>query len=258
MNGKEARLKRISKNGKFIIIPMDHGVSVGPLPGLINIEKTIKEVSKAATAILLHKGIIRSLSEVPDTGVIMHLSASTVLGTEPNWKVKVASVEEAIRLGVDAVSIHINLGNSREPWMLEHIGEISEKCDLWQIPLVSMIYPRGENIKDPYDPETLAHAVRLGAELGSDIIKTNYTGDEKTFEKVVEASTKPVIMAGGPKTETLEEFFNMIYGAYCAGAAGVAIGRNVFTRENPGSMVEAIAAIFLENATVKEALEIIK
>ncbi|MHA1789545.1 MAG: fructose-bisphosphate aldolase, partial [Candidatus Helarchaeota archaeon] len=156
MNGKIARLRRISRNNKYLIIPMDHGVTVGPLPGLFDIEKTIAQVSEAATAVLLHKGVIRALKAIPDIGIIMHLSGSTVLGTEPNWKVQVGSVEEAIRLGVDAISIHINLGNARESYMLQHIGEISEKCDLWQIPLISMIYPRGENIKDPYSPEILA------------------------------------------------------------------------------------------------------
>ena len=258
MNGKNARLRRISRDNKFLIIPMDHGVTVGPLPGLYNIEKTINDISEGATAVLLHKGIIRSIKKIPDIGIIMHLSASTILGTEPNWKVKVGSVKEAIRLGVDAVSIHINLGNEREPQMIEHIGEISENCDLWQMPLISMIYPRGENIKDPYNPENIAHAVRFGTELGSDIIKTNYTGNSKTFEKVVEASLKPVIVAGGPKTKTKQEFFEMIQGAFNAGASGVAIGRNVFTSKNPKAMVNAISSLLYEKITIKEALEIIK
>jgi len=258
MIGKEARLRRISKDGKYLIIPMDHGVSVGPLIGLYDIEKTIEQISEGATAVLLHKGVIRSLKKIPDIGIIMHLSGSTILGVEPNWKVKVGSVEEAIRLGVDAVSIHINLGNMREPLMLEHIGDISEKCDMWQIPLISMIYPRGENVKDPYDPDILSHVVRLGAELGSDIIKTNYTGDPNTFEKVIEASFRPVIVAGGPKTETEQEFLEMIKGASDAGAAGVAIGRNVFSNKNPKSMVKAISAIIYDKFTVKEALEFLE
>ncbi len=258
MNGKIARLRRISRNNKYLIIPMDHGVTVGPLPGLIDIEKTIAQVSESATAVLLHKGVIRALKAIPDIGIIMHLSGSTVLSTEPNWKVQVGSVEEAIRLGVDAISIHINLGNARESYMLQHIGEISEKCDLWQIPLISMIYPRGENIKDPYSPEILAHVVRLGAELGSDIIKTYYTGDPNTFEKVIEASFKPVIVAGGPKTETEQEFLEMIKGATDAGVSGVAIGRNVFSSNNPAAMVKAISSILYDNFSVKEALEFIK
>ncbi|MHA1751615.1 MAG: fructose-bisphosphate aldolase, partial [Candidatus Helarchaeota archaeon] len=124
--------------------------------------------------------------------------------------------------------------------------------------LISMIYPRGENIKDPYSPEILAHVVRLGAELGSDIIKTYYTGDPNTFEKVIEASFKPVIVAGGPKTETEQEFLEMIKGATDAGVSGVAIGRNVFSSNNPAAMVKAISSILYDNFSVKEALEFIK
>ena len=258
MTGKNARLRHISRNNKYLIIPMDHGVTVGPLPGLYDIEKTIMEVSENATAVLLHKGLIRSMKVLPNIGLIMHLSASTVLSTETNWKVKVGSVEEALRLGVDSVSIHVNLGNAREPFMLEKMGAISEQCELWQMPLISMIYPRGENIKDPFDANVLSHAVRVGAELGSDIIKTNYTGDPKTFQRVVESSPVPVIIAGGPQTSTEKEFFEMIQGAIEAGAAGVAIGRNVFSSENPRGMVKAISMLIYEKVTINEALDFIK
>lgn len=258
MTGKNARLRHISRNNKYLIIPMDHGVTVGPLPGLIDIQKTIMEVSESATAVLLHKGLIKSMKVYPNIGLIMHLSASTVLSTEANWKVKVGSVEEAIRLGADAVSIHVNLGNAREQLMLEKMGLISEQCELWQMPLISMVYPRGENIKDQFDVNVLRHIVRLGAELGSDIVKTNYTGDPKSFEKVVESSPVPVIIAGGPQTNTEQEFFEMIRGAMEAGAAGVAIGRNVFSNKNPRGMVKAISMLMYEKVSINEALEIIK
>ena len=213
-----------------------------------------KVLMGGATAILLHKGILRILEEPPNCGMILHLSASTSLSNTPNWKVLVGSVEEAIRLGVDAVSIHINLGCEHEAQMLEYFGMISDACDEWQVPLISMVYPRGINIKDPYDPEVIAHAARVGAELGADIVKTNYSGSYESFKPVIEGCPVPIIIAGGPKMDTISEFLETVSDAMRAGAIGVAAGRNVFQDENPTGMVSAIAKIVKDNASVEEAL----
>ncbi len=258
MRGKDVRLSRILDNNKALIIPMDHGITIGPVKGLEwnEMKSTIQKVIQGgATAILLHKGLFRLLDQPFKCGMILHLSASTQLGDTPNWKVLVGSVQEAIRLGVDAISIHINLGSSYEAQMLEYFGMISDACDKWQIPLISMVYPRGSNIKDPYDPEVVAHAARAGAELGADIIKTNYTGSYESFKRVVEGTPVPIIIAGGPKTDTDREFLQNLSDAMRAGAIGVAAGRNVFQHENPMGMVSAISKIVKENSSVEDALK---
>ncbi len=258
MRGKEVRLSRILDNGKALIIPMDHGITIGPVKGLIDMKSSIqKVVTGGATAILLHKGLFRILEDPPDCGMILHLSASTKLSDTPNWKVIVGSVEEALRLGVDAISIHVNLGSTYEAQMLDSFGKISDACDQWQVPLLSMVYPRGHNIKDPYDPEVVAHAARVGAELGADIIKTNYTGSYESFKQVVEGSPVPVIIAGGPKTETTAEFLQNVSDAVKAGAIGVAAGRNVFQDKNPTGMVASIAKV-VAGGSVEDALELLK
>jgi len=254
MNGKQVRLNRILQNGKAIIIPMDHGVSSGPITGIKKIENTIRKLEKGgATAILTHKGIMRSLSKVPKTGLIVHFSASTSLGPDPNWKVLVGSVEEAIRLGADAVSVHVNIGCKHEPEMLMKLGKIAEACDEWQIPLLAMMYPRGENVKDQFDPKAVAHVARVGAELGADIIKTNYTGDPESFSEVVDGCPVPVIIAGGPKMKSDIEVLKMVRGAMDAGAKGVSMGRNVFQHENVEAMTKALRKIIIGNKSVEEA-----
>ncbi|MFQ6011919.1 MAG: 2-amino-3,7-dideoxy-D-threo-hept-6-ulosonate synthase, partial [Nitrososphaerales archaeon] len=176
--GKLVRLNRISHRGKMLCIPMDHGFSSGPLKGLDNIADTILSIeSGGASAVLVHKGIIRNLPFATDMGLVMHMSGSTSLGFAPNRKMKVASVAEAVRLGADAVSVHVNIGSKEEPEMLLDLGTIADECDEWQMPLIAMMYPRGERIKNPHDPEVVAQVARLGAEIGADIIKTVYTGD---------------------------------------------------------------------------------
>jgi len=256
LNGKKMRLSRIMKNGKAVIIPMDHGVSNGPMDGIVKIEDTIRKLEEGgATAILTHKGIIRSLSQVPKTGVIVHFSASTSMSPDTNWKVQVGSVEEAIRLGADAVSVHVNIGCDREPEMLMKLGGIAEACDEWQIPLLAMMYPRGKNVKDPFDPKTVAHVARVGAELGADIIKTNYTGSPETFKQVVEGCPVPVVIAGGPKMDSDQAVLEMVKGAIQAGAVGVSMGRNVFQHRNVAGMTRALYRIIVEGAAVKEAVK---
>ncbi|NVM54201.1 MAG: class I fructose-bisphosphate aldolase family protein [Candidatus Helarchaeota archaeon] len=260
MRGKDVRLSRMLDKGKALIIPMDHGITIGPVRGLKWSEMKVtiqKVVQGGATAILLHKGIFRLLEETPNCGMILHLSASTKLSDTPNWKVTVGSIEEAVRLGVDAISIHVNLGSKFEAQMLESFGKISDACDKWQIPLISMVYPRGINIKDPYDPEVVAHAARVGAELGADIIKTNYTGSYESFKPVVEGSPVPVVIAGGPKVDTNREFLQNVKDAMKAGAIGVAAGRNVFQHDNPTGMVSAIAKIIKDNGSIEEALQLL-
>jgi fructose-bisphosphate aldolase/2-amino-3,7-dideoxy-D-threo-hept-6-ulosonate synthase len=257
--GKKIRLDRIisRKTGKTVIIPMDHGLTVGPIKGLQDMRSAVNQVAEGgANAVLLHKGIIRAgyRGYGKDIGLIMHLSGSTSLGSDPDDKVLIADVVEAIKMGADAVSIHINVGSKTEQAQLKILGQVSKTCGEWGMPLLAMIYPRGEKIKNQYDVEVVKIAARLGAELGADIVKTNYTGSEETFNEVVKGCPVPVVMAGGPKTKTDEEFCNMVYDSIRAGGAGAATGRNVFQHENPAQMVRVLCGIVHEGLDVKAAL----
>ena len=179
---------------------MDHGISDGPIRGIVDIDKTIEQISQGgADAVLMHKGIVgrghRGYGN--DIGLIVHLSASTSLSPDPNQKVTVTSVEKAIQLGADAVSVHVNVGSENEAEMLMELGEISETCSYWGIPLLAMMYPRGAKVTGEHDVEMVKHAARVGAELGADIVKTNYTGDPDSFKEVVDGALAPVVIAVG-------------------------------------------------------------
>jgi fructose-bisphosphate aldolase/2-amino-3,7-dideoxy-D-threo-hept-6-ulosonate synthase len=258
--GKRIRIDRVVNRttGRTVIVPMDHGLTVGPIKGLEDMRTTVNRVAEGgANAVLLHKGIIRAgyRGYGKDIGLIMHLSGSTSLGPDPDDKVLVADVLEAIKLGADAVSIHINIGSKTEPSQLKVLGEVAETCQDWGMPLLAMVYPRGEKIKNQYDVEVVKHAARIGAELGADVVKTNYTGSEETFREVVKGCPVPVVMAGGPKTETDEEFCQMVYDSVKAGGAGAATGRNVFQHKDPANMVRVICGIVHEGLDVKAALK---
>jgi len=263
MIGKRIRLERIidRNSRKTVIIPMDHGVTVGPIEGLADMRTTVSRVvAGGANAILMHKGIVRAghRGAGRDVGLIIHLSASTSLSPDPNAKELVCSVEEAVKLGADAVSIHINLGAETDRDMLSQLGFVSEACMEWQIPLIAMMYTRGPDIKNEYDVKYVRHAARVGAELGADIVKVSYTGDTGSFIEVVEGCPVPVVIAGGAKMDSDEDIFKMVDGALKAGATGVSIGRNAFQHKKPEKMVAALCKMVHENATVEEALATLK
>ena len=252
--GKELRTARLLKGGKMLCVPMDHGISSGPISGLENIHGVIYQCEKAGlTCILVNKGIIKTMPAPISIGLIAHLSGSTTLSPNPNKKVLIGSVEEAVRLGADGVSVHINIGAKEESEMLHDLGIISDKCDEWGMPLIAMMYPRGENIKHPYDPQIVAHAVRIGAEAGADLIKAVYTGDIDSFKPVVKSCPVPVVIAGGPKSKTDQDLIEMCAGAMKAGAIGVTFGRNIFQHVNPPAIIRALSEIILKGKNVQEA-----
>jgi fructose-bisphosphate aldolase/2-amino-3,7-dideoxy-D-threo-hept-6-ulosonate synthase len=189
----------------------------------------------------------------PKIGLIAHLSASTVLGPSPNRKMLIGSVEEVIRLGADAVSIHLNIGSKEEPEMLQKLGTISDQCDEWSVPLIAMMYPRGENVKDPHDPGIVAHAARIGAEGGADMVKTVYTGDIDSFRTVVRSCPVPIVIAGGPKATSDAEIMQLCYDAMEAGAKGITFGRNIFQHKDPFMIIRLLTDIVISGKTPEEA-----
>jgi predicted phospho-2-dehydro-3-deoxyheptonate aldolase len=259
MIGKAIRLERIiNRNSQnTVIVPMDHGVTVGPIEGLTDMRATISQVvAGGANAILMHKGMVRAghRGTGKDVGLIVHLSAGTSLSPDPNAKELVCTVEEAVKMGADAVSIHTNIGAETDREMLRQFGQVSERCMFWQMPLVAMVYTRGPKIKNEYDLNNVKLAARVGAELGADIVKVVYTGSAESFIEVVKGCPVPVVIAGGPKMESDEDIFRMVEGALKAGAAGVSIGRNAFQHRTPEKMIRALCKIVHEGATVEEAL----
>jgi len=263
MLGKSIRMERIinRESKRTVIIPMDHGVTMGPISGLENMRQAISNIVEGgANAVILHKGMVKAgyRGGGKDIGLIIHLSASTSLGPDPNAKVQICTVKEAIQLGADAVSVHVNLGAESESEMLATLGRIAQECQEFGMPLIAMMYTRGKKIGSEFDVKYVKHAARVGAELGADMVKVSYTGSPETFKEVVAGSIVPVVIAGGEKVETDIQLFEMVEGALKGGAAGVSIGRNAFQHQEPIKIVKAISKMVHENYTVSQAMEILK
>lgn len=238
-------------------------MGAGPIEGLIDLGEMVDKVAEGgANAVLGHIGLplYGHRKHGKDVGLIIHLSASTSLGPYPNSKIQVTSITDAIKFGADAVSVHINIGDEREHQMLSTLGKVSSEAFEWGMPLLAMMYPRGHDINE-HDVDVVKHVARIAAELGVDIVKTNYTGSIETFKEVTKGCGAPVVIAGGPKIKEdekgspIKHLLKMTKNSIEAGGAGVAYGRNVFQSENPTILVRALYRIIHQNWEVEETLK---
>jgi fructose-bisphosphate aldolase/2-amino-3,7-dideoxy-D-threo-hept-6-ulosonate synthase len=252
--GISARLDRISTGGRYLVVPMDHGITLGPVKGLVDLESTVDGITRGgADAVLTQKGVApRVHPNKNGKGYIVHLNGSTVIGPDSNDKRLTGSVEEALRAGADAVSFHMNVGSEHEPDQMTQLGELTGRAHEYGVPVLAMNYARGRDV-DEHHAENLAHAVRLAEELGADVVKTAYTGEPDTFERVCEATRLPVVIAGGSRG-TDKETVEMVRGAMDAGAAGVSMGRSIFQHDDPEAITRAVAAVIHDDATSDEAI----
>jgi predicted phospho-2-dehydro-3-deoxyheptonate aldolase len=263
MLGKYIRLERIlnRETKRTVIVPMDHGLTVGPIKGIENMRDMVEAVAEGgANAVLGHLGLPlhghRRYGR--DIGLILHLSGSTVWSPDPNAKVLVNTVENAMRMGADGVSVHVNIGAENESEMLKDFGDVAVKCLEWGLPLLAMMYTRGRKFKTETDPEGIRHAARIAAEIGADIVKVTYPGSAKAFAKVVAGCPIPVVIAGGEKLSVEATLFRLIKDSLESGGSGVAVGRNAFGHASPVKMIRAITELVHENISIEKALQIIR
>ncbi|MFE6450645.1 2-amino-3,7-dideoxy-D-threo-hept-6-ulosonate synthase [Nocardiopsis dassonvillei] len=229
---------------RLLIVPLDHSVTNGPITGGNRLNLLVGQLAtNNVDAVVVHKGALRYLDAdwFSRTSLIVHLSASTMHAYDPDAKYLVASVEEALRLGADAVSVHVNLGSKEEQRQIADLALVSEACDRWNLPLLAMVYPRGPKVADPRDPELIAHAVSLASDLGADLVKTEYSGSVESMLQITRSSPIPVVPVGGPRNDDADALLRYVDDVMASGAAGLAMGRNIFQAPDPGSMAEAVA-----------------
>jgi len=215
-------------NGRLLIVPMDHPISDGPITGGFQaLDGLVEQLAAGgADGVILHKGALRHVQpkRFRRISLIVHLSASTANASDPDEKYLVTKVEEALRLGADMVSVHVNLGSRREPQQIADLASVSDACDRWNVPLLAMMYPRGPKITRPGDPALVAHAVTVAAELGADLVKTVAPEPISALSEITSSCAVPVLVAGGPGTGTIESFTARLAVAVDCGASGAAAG----------------------------------
>ena len=247
-SGKVLRLKTFVKDDRVLIVAMDHGIA-GITEGLENLGKTIDSVARAgADAVMINVGVIRNYYEkiagkVPVVATIEYVDKS---------------VEQAVKAGANAVKTTYFGKIPPDESLRQWISQIASKCDEWGIPYMAELVPVDASGKFIFDVDLVKKAARLAAELGADLVKTAFTGNREGFARVTEACPIPVVIAGGPAIDSDKDTLKMVKDTVEAGGAGVAFGRNIWQRQDPAKMTEAIAKIIHQNISVEEALRILK
>ncbi|GAA1738448.1 2-amino-3,7-dideoxy-D-threo-hept-6-ulosonate synthase [Luedemannella helvata] len=244
---RQLRLGRLRKgDSRLFVVPLDHSVSTGPVVRDGRLDDLVEQIgTNGADAVVLHKGSLRRVDprRFGTLSLIVHLSASTAHAADPDAKVLVATVEEALSLGADAVSVHVNLGSAQEGRQIADLATVAGACHRWGVPLLAMVYPRGPRLHDPADPDLVAHAAALAAELGADLVKTVFPGSAQAMADVARSCPIPILVAGGPTGPADDDLFGRLHDAVRGGAAGVAVGRHVFASANPAAVVSKISGL---------------
>jgi class I fructose-bisphosphate aldolase len=271
--GREVRLSKIfdEKTGKALVVALDHGLFLGPIQGLTKPQETLeKVVAGGADAVILTPGQMRHClpnflgKKAPS--LILRLDWTNlfrdVLRPEFGFETTIASVKDAIRYGADAVISFLFIGYEKdevEALNLRNVSKIARECEKYGVPLIIESMARGGKARGKeLNIEYVKLHVRMAAELGADLIKTDYTGDPESFKEVVESCNIPILIAGGPKLETPHDALKMAKEAVDAGARGVVFGRNVFQAPDVTNMVKALRLIVHEGAKLKEALRLLE
>lgn len=263
--GKEFRLKRLirSQTNSSVICALDHGMTSPKfLSGLRDMKARVDEAQRGgANVFMMSKGFARITVDefARDTSWAMLLSASAAGCPKPNIVVQIAEVEEALRLGADAVVVYVALTGENEPEMIHFVGEVGRECEKLGMPFIAEAeYPSAyatlEELKQEYGFDYLLRNSRLCAELGADIVKTNWPGDQELFAQIVEATAVPMVVAGGTLISD-EELLTRMEQAMQVGAIGCSVGRNIFQHENPFALTRALSRVIHERWRAKDALE---
>lgn len=267
-SGKIIRLRRFFRHKRTVIIPMDHPMYGGPVVGLEDPRKLLRLIAKTeADGVLISPWVMRRMADdLGQLAVVVRLDGgNSSLGNKVDELSNILSVEGAVRYGAEMIAINVFVGGENESEMLAKLGDTSEACDYYGIPLLAEMIPSlvveqhyGKTKKTKADySQAVAIVSRMGAEYGGDMIKTVYSGNQVEFSSLLHTTTIPVVIAGGPKTDSIIENLRIVKDCMDAGAAGVTIGRNVWSQESVEGMIAALCALVHDDATVEEAVKLL-
>ncbi len=256
----------ITRNGKSLILAYDHGLEHGPVdfepnPPTMDPHQIFELGSHdAVTCVAVQKGIAEGYypSYEDDVTLMVKLNGTSNLWMgEPNSAVN-CSVEYAAEIGASGLGFTVYGGSNHEVEMAEEFRQAHEDAREHDLPIVLWSYPRGQGLKNDTSASTIAYASRLGLELGADMTKVKYPGSTDAMQHVCDvAGEMGVVMSGGSKIGD-RAFLELVEDAMDAGAQGLAVGRNVFQRENPTAILDGLGAVIFEEASASEALELVE
>ncbi len=252
--GMKNRLSQLIKpNGRCMFMPIDHGYFQGPTSKLEKPGETIKPIIDYADALFCTRGVLRAcIPHQNSKPIILRVSGGTsMVGKDLANEGITTSIEEAIRLNAAAVGMSVFIGSDYEHQTLLNLGKLVDEAERYGIPVMAVTAVGRELEKR--DARYLALCCRIAAEIGAKVVKTYWC---ENFDKVTGGCPVPVVMAGGPKTNSDQEVLEFVYDGIQKGSIGVNLGRNIWQNEHPVAVIKALRAIIHENANVKQAMDV--
>ena len=252
----------LAADGRALIVAMDHAQTHGFIEGLENPGKVLETVIDAGVdGIMTTVGVMKKYRNLIAGRVptMLRLDGGPSLYREDwlaytEWDL-LHSVDDALMLGADAVVVMAFLGISVELQTLRIVSRVASECMRARLPLVVEALPGpSARVPDAKDPLAMAAVCRVAFEHGADYIKTYYTGTPEGFRLVVDNCPVPIMIAGGPKMNTVEETLQVVDGAMQVGAAGVFFGRNIWQSPDPARMVRALQSVIHDRSSVADAM----
>lgn len=237
--GKMHRLSRLFGKDRILIMAMDHGIPMGEQKGLFDIEELLRKTHKDIDAVILNKGTVDTLDfkVLNRVELIYKLNGITSNAPNPYDLVMFTSVEEAISYDPSALSYELYIGAEQEQRRVEELATVLRQASKFDIPVISHIYPNAEK----KDPKIISHCIRLGLEIGTDVIKTFYFPGMR--EQVLR-TRKPIVIAGGDRLSSPEDVYEYVKNAMYSGVKGIAMGRNLWGwNEKTAEVVEKVGEI---------------
>jgi class I fructose-bisphosphate aldolase len=267
--GKKARLHRILhqhglRNGTALFLPYDQGLEHGPRDFFANpAASDPRYVLKLATeggfnGIAIQIGLAEKFywdyaGEVP---LVLKLNGKTEIPSDAHALSPVnATVEEAVRLGADAVGYTLYVGTPAQEQDFEQLRKVREDAHRFGMPLIVWAYPRGAAIEAKGGKDSfyaVDYAARTAAELGADMVKVNFPHPDKranvhpaydkefsaqeAIDAVVRSANRTLLLVSGGGKAGDEAMLEKARQSMAAGATGLIFGRNVWQRDHDESL----------------------
>jgi len=258
---RQDNLNLFFRNGRTVILPIDHGVAI-PVPGLADPTSLIERVMPYVDGFVLNLGLALRLGEALEgKGLCLRTDVYNVRTEGPGaGSIAMYGIEEAEMVGASAVMNMLYTGGPNEKDNFQECADLIRLSLDSSVPVILEALPKGLGQPAAYTVENVGFAARLAAELGADVVKVPYptNGTVDDFRKIVESTFIPVIILGGAAMGDDAGLLKMVEDAMTAGAAGIAIGRNVWQHSNPAAIARSLNAVVHQDASALEALALLK
>ena len=266
--GKSSRIDNLfNSNNNAFVVAFDHGILMGPIEGIKDIESSVSKVAKGRPdAIQVTPPIAKVVSENflgrGSPSLIARIDSSNLWRSSPEPKsgyyTELFSVKDAVRLDAQAVVTYLLVGfenDHDEAYNLKALSKIAHEAHDYGMPLI--IEPLGiaKGYQAVRDKDIISLAVRMATEVGADLLKVDYTGEKDSFREILDSTTCPVMIRGGPKTKTIADSLQMVSDSLETGAKGLVSGRNIWQSEDPTKITKVYTEFVHNEIGLEDALK---